>query len=102
MLILGKCPGAPELQTLLAAMHVLNAAEQMQSGLAHIELGRRVTEAKERAKIMAEKYDWDKNQALKIWYCGPDIEGAHVVQQALPSRQPADRSAYIGGGQPLH
>merc|ERR1719482_600206 len=37
------------------------------------------TEAKERAKIMAEKYDWDKNQALKIWCYGPDTEGANIV-----------------------
>merc|ERR1711988_525215 len=36
-------------------------------------------EIKERAKIMAEKYDWDKNQALKVWCYGPDTEGANVV-----------------------
>jgi len=40
------------------------------------------TEIKERAKIMAEKYDWDKNQALKVWCYGPDTEGANVVVDA--------------------
>ena len=54
MLILGKCPGAPELQTLLAAMHVLNAAEQMRSGLAHIEQGRSVTEGKDQKKRLCK------------------------------------------------
>ena len=54
MLILGKCPGAPELQTLLAAMHVLNAAEQMRSGLAHIEQGRSVTEGKDKKKSLCK------------------------------------------------
>merc|ERR1712216_560294 len=40
------------------------------------------TEAKERAKMMAEKYDWDKNTALKIWCYGPDTEGANMVVDA--------------------
>merc|ERR1712159_300910 len=30
------------------------------------------TDAKERVKAMAEKYDWDKNQAMKVWCYGPD------------------------------
>ena len=29
--------------------------------------------------MMAEKYDWDKNQAMKVWCYGPDTEGANVV-----------------------
>jgi len=37
------------------------------------------TDAKERVKTMAEKYDWDKNQAMKVWCYGPDTEGANVV-----------------------
>merc|ERR1719238_743011 len=36
-------------------------------------------DAKERAKELAEKYDWDKNHALKIWCFGPETEGANVV-----------------------
>merc|ERR1740127_263833 len=36
-------------------------------------------EAKDRAKELAEKYDWDKNHALKIWCFGPETEGANVV-----------------------
>merc|ERR1719408_643398 len=36
-------------------------------------------DAKERAKEYAEKYDWDKNNALKIWCYGPETEGANLV-----------------------
>merc|ERR1719224_171705 len=36
-------------------------------------------EAKERAKIFREKYDWDENAARKIWCYGPETEGANVV-----------------------
>ena len=42
------------MQTLLAAMHVLNAAEQMQSGLAHIQQGRSQTGPKERRKSLCK------------------------------------------------
>merc|ERR1719265_1651601 len=34
---------------------------------------------KERAKELHEKYDWDKNHALKIWCYGPETEGANLV-----------------------
>lgn len=34
---------------------------------------------KERAKILSEKYDWDVNQARKIWCFGPETSGANVV-----------------------
>merc|ERR1712066_1157661 len=36
-------------------------------------------EAKERAKFMREKFDWDENAARKIWAWGPETEGANVV-----------------------
>merc|ERR1711959_631428 len=36
-------------------------------------------DAKERAKELAEKHDWDKNHALKIWCYGPETEGPNVV-----------------------
>jgi len=36
-------------------------------------------DAKERAKELAEKFDWDKNHALKIWCYGPETDGANVV-----------------------
>merc|ERR1712226_1011089 len=36
-------------------------------------------EAKERAKVLREKYDWDDNNARKIWCWGPETEGANVV-----------------------
>merc|ERR1712066_706336 len=34
---------------------------------------------KERAKLLKEKYDWDDNEARKIWAWGPETEGANVV-----------------------
>merc|ERR1712226_706025 len=36
-------------------------------------------EAKERARTMREKFDWDENAARKIWCWGPETEGANVV-----------------------
>merc|ERR1719476_1022288 len=36
-------------------------------------------EAKERARAFREKYDWDDNNARKIWCWGPETEGANVV-----------------------
>jgi elongation factor 2 len=36
-------------------------------------------EAKERAKMFREKYDWDEGAARKIWCWGPETEGANVV-----------------------
>merc|ERR1711966_122089 len=36
-------------------------------------------EAKERAKIFRDKYDWDEAAARKIWCWGPETEGANVV-----------------------
>jgi elongation factor 2 len=36
-------------------------------------------DAKERAKELSEKFDWDKNHALKIWCYGPDTAGPNVV-----------------------
>jgi elongation factor 2 len=36
-------------------------------------------DAKERAKLYREKFDWDENSARKIWAWGPETEGANVV-----------------------
>merc|ERR1719384_3043945 len=36
-------------------------------------------EAKERAKLMREKFEWDENAARQIWCWGPETEGANVV-----------------------
>merc|ERR1712147_97201 len=36
-------------------------------------------EAKEKARTLREKYDWDENAARKIWCYGPETEGANVV-----------------------
>jgi len=37
------------------------------------------TESKERAKILSEKYEWDKTDASKIWCFGPDTKGPNVL-----------------------
>lgn len=42
------------------------------------KLGPKV-DPKERAKVYAEKYDWDINHARKVWCFGPETEGANVV-----------------------
>jgi len=34
---------------------------------------------KERLKTLSEKFDWDKNEATKIWSFGPDGEGPNVI-----------------------
>merc|ERR1719168_92020 len=34
---------------------------------------------KERKKLLKEKYNWDDNEALKIWCYGPETDGANVV-----------------------
>merc|ERR1719262_916444 len=36
-------------------------------------------EAKERAKLFRDKFDWDDAQARKIWCWGPETDGANVV-----------------------
>jgi len=36
-------------------------------------------EAKERAKLFREKFDWSDNDARKIWAWGPETEGANLV-----------------------
>jgi len=36
-------------------------------------------EAKERAKLYREKFDWPENDARKVWCWGPETDGANVV-----------------------
>merc|ERR1719159_355781 len=36
-------------------------------------------DAKERAKLLKEKFEWDDNAARKIWCWGPDTDGANLV-----------------------
>ena len=36
-------------------------------------------ELKERARYLAEKYEWDVTEARKIWCFGPDGTGSNVV-----------------------
>mmetsp|Transcript_15298 Transcript_15298/g.31014 ORF Transcript_15298/g.31014 Transcript_15298/m.31014 type:complete len:363 (+) Transcript_15298:131-1219(+) len=57
-------------------------AEPFPDGLADdIEAGRIKSndDPKERTKVLAEKYDWDKNDALKIWCFGPETTGANLL-----------------------
>jgi len=37
------------------------------------------TEPKERAKVLREKFEWDENNARKIWCFGPETDGANLV-----------------------
>eukprot|EP01069_Polyplicarium_translucidae_P005105 Polyplicarium_translucidae@DN2722_c0_g1_i1.p1 len=56
-------------------------AEPMPDGLAEdIENGKITArmEQKERANLLADRYDWNKNEALKIWCFGPDTLGPNV------------------------
>ena len=34
---------------------------------------------KERNKILFEKFDWDKNEAMKIWCFGPETSGPNLL-----------------------
>jgi elongation factor 2 len=36
---------------------------------------------KTRAKILSEEYDWDKDEALKIWAFGPDNAGGNILTE---------------------
>merc|ERR1712232_42790 len=38
-----------------------------------------MADAKERARTLREKFDWDEGSARKIWCWGPETEGANVV-----------------------
>jgi elongation factor 2 len=34
-----------------------------------------------RAKLLSDEYDWDKNEALKIWTFGPDNTGPNILTE---------------------
>ena len=44
-------------------------------------------DAKKRGKIMSEKYDWDKNDAIKLWGFGPEGEGPNVISDVTSGCQ---------------
>jgi elongation factor 2 len=57
-------------------------AEPLREELAaDIEAGKNGAKAdpKERARIYADKYDWDINHARKVWCFGPEGEGANML-----------------------
>merc|ERR1712124_106123 len=44
-------------------------------------------EAKERARLYREKFEWDENAARKIWSWGPETEGANLVVDQIQAVQ---------------
>jgi len=36
-------------------------------------------ENKERARLLSDQYEWDKNDALRIWCFGPETTGPNIV-----------------------
>jgi len=57
-------------------------AEPLADGIAaDIENGKisHKDEPKERANLLADKYDWQKNDALKIWCFGPETTGPNML-----------------------
>lgn len=44
-------------------------------------------EVRERANILCDEYNWDKNHALKIWCFGPDTTGANMFVDATSGLQ---------------
>jgi len=57
-------------------------AEPLADGIAaDIENGKisHKDEPKERANVLADKYDWQKNDALKIWCFGPETTGPNLL-----------------------
>lgn len=36
---------------------------------------------KQRAKILSEEFDWDKDEALKIWAFGPENVGGNILTE---------------------
>ena len=36
-------------------------------------------DSKERSKILAETFEWDKNEAMKIWCFGPETSGPNIL-----------------------
>jgi len=53
-------------------------AEELCSEIEDGKMGPKA-EAKEKARTLREKYDWDENHARKIWCYGPETDGANVV-----------------------
>merc|ERR1711881_694584 len=52
--------------------------EELSAGIEDGKMGPKA-EAKEKARTLREKYDWDENAARKIWCYGPETQGANVV-----------------------
>jgi elongation factor 2 len=46
-----------------------------------------LTDAKERTKILVDQFDWDKEEALKLWSFGPENTGANILVDATKGIQ---------------
>lgn len=59
----------------------LKAEPLMKELVEAIEAGKvkALDDAKDRTKVLAEEYGWDKNDALKIWAFGPDAVGPNII-----------------------
>eukprot|EP00918_Siedleckia_nematoides_P106914 GHVU01233192.1.p1 GENE.GHVU01233192.1~~GHVU01233192.1.p1 ORF type:complete len:833 (+),score=141.07 GHVU01233192.1:188-2686(+) len=65
-------------------------AEPLIDGLAEAIETQKVTprqDPKERANLLADKYDWSKTEALKIWCFGPDTAGPNLMVDATQGVQ---------------
>jgi len=71
---LAKSPNKHNRIYLTAEPIVEEVAQEIESGV----LGPKA-EMKERTKVFREKYDWDENDARKIWAWGPETEGPNLV-----------------------
>jgi elongation factor 2 len=72
--VLAKSPNKHNRIYLVAEPLGDEVANEIESG----KLGPKA-EPKEKARTLREKYDWDENNARKIWCYGPEMEGANMV-----------------------
>lgn len=65
-------------------------ASPLQEELSNLIEAQKVTprdDPKVRAKMLADDFDWDKNEALKIWSFGPENTGACLLVDATKGVQ---------------
>jgi len=60
--------------------------EELSNGIEDGSLGPKA-ESKERSRILADDYGWDKSDTQKIWCFGPDTNGANVFVDAAKGVQ---------------
>jgi len=72
--VLSKSPNKHNRLFMIAEPMNLELVEAIEKG----DLGPK-DEAKKRAKVLMEKYEWDETDAKKIWCFGPEGKGPNVV-----------------------